>query len=558
MRQCGYKGLNVRNSTIRPISALLLGALGACQEYNDEGEQVLPISGGSPFVEMGRGKVHHTPGGPSGDIVRGLGSKLCPDSNQRPPFWMDFLANAFFIVFLIRLQSLSRKAAQEEDYSAWTAADYAVEISGLDDDPATYADDFKGTPGLKSRLMKDLTEKMGFDPSEIVQIELGRFCQNEMLLLRKLLAAQEKKEELQGRIKSIELIPKPSLIDKLLISTNYKDSKQELIEKATKQLGKTQADVDGLVQELAVLADEPDRCTGHAYVVFQTEDARDRCVKFFPSHKKRRTDLARELFKKGSKTKWNVTTSTLVEPFESMKKGGELSVGTAPEPDEIIWANLQLDDEHQRRAEQVNYTAISLLCLVGAGIIMGLKGILVDYKEDKNYGTAFESGSSEYLNYLATSNGISIGAAITSLIINALLKTSTIALTRREGQDTETEYQRSIFTKLSIAYVVNMVVVPLAIGFLQSGNTSGKPVDQAWYEDSGITFTLITTLLINTVAVDFVKVVQPVEILKHRIIAPIFKSQARAEFETKSKRFEIGKPRQTKHHIQPAARAATS
>ena len=34
----------------------------------------------------------------------------------------------------------------------------------------------------------------------------------------------------------------------------------------------------------------------------------------------RRTDLAKELFKKGSKAKWNVTTSTLVEPFESMKK----------------------------------------------------------------------------------------------------------------------------------------------------------------------------------------------------------------------------------------------
>lgn len=47
-----------------------------------------------------------------------------------------------------------------------------------------------------------------------------------------------------------------------------------------------------------------------------------------------------------------------------------------------------------------------------------------------------------------------------------------------EGQDTETDYQASLFSKLTVAYVVNLVLVPLAIGFLQSGNTSGHPVDQ--------------------------------------------------------------------------------
>ena len=107
----------------------------------------------------------------------------------------------------------------------------------------------------------------------------------------------------------------------------------------------------------------------------------------------------------------------------------------------------------------IGYTAIVLLCLLGAGIILGLKGILVDYKESKNYGVNFESGSSEYIDYLATSNGISIGAAITSLIINAILKSVTIKFTYSEGQDTVTDSERSIFTKLSIAYVINMLVV---------------------------------------------------------------------------------------------------
>lgn len=47
-----------------------------------------------------------------------------------------------------------------------------------------------------------------------------------------------------------------------------------------------------------------------------------------------------------------------------------------------------------------------------------------------------------------------------------------------EGLDTETQFQRSLFAKLAVAYVVNMVIVPLVIGFVQSGSTSGQAIDQ--------------------------------------------------------------------------------
>ena len=42
-----------------------------------------------------------------------------------------------------------------------------------------------------------------------MQIELGRFCQNEMELLRKLLGAQEAREELLGRLCSLRVLPRP-------------------------------------------------------------------------------------------------------------------------------------------------------------------------------------------------------------------------------------------------------------------------------------------------------------------------------------------------------------
>jgi len=82
--------------------------------------------------------------------------------------------------------------------------------------------------------------------------------------------------------------------------------------------------------------------------------------------------------------------------------------------------------------------------------------------------------------------------------------------------------------------------VPMLLGFYASGNTSGFAVDQAWYEDSGIVFQLLVVLLVNAVAIDLIKVLQPVELIKHRIIAPIFKSQAKISSLFKPPKMHIG------------------
>jgi len=430
--------------------------------------------------------------------------------------------------------------------AAYTTADYAVQISGLDDDDATYADDYKGTDGLKTRLMRDLKEKLKFEDDDIVQIELGRFCVDEMDKLDKLRMAQEKKEEIAGRIAAIKVQPKPTCLDRVFIAFDFKDSKAELLEKAEQLKQKTQAQIDELVNRLAELADLPDHVTGHAFVVFQTEDKRDECVAAFQDNiQRRRQGLAQRLIKgaavgfnkriKGTKT-LKVTTNE----FESAKKGGTLVVATAAEPDEVIWANLQLDDAHQIKWERFSGVVIVFFCLLGAGLIMALKSIQVTYKEDKNHCEDCAFGSEQMLEYTSVSGLISIISSLVSLGINELLKTTAIRLTLKEGQDTQTDEQRSIFTKLTIAYCLNMVIVPLALGFLTSGNTSGRAVDQAWYEDSGITFTLFTVLLVNTVAVDFMKTVQPVSQLKRRILAPIFKSQAKIMSLFKPPKMNIG------------------
>lgn len=50
---------------------------------------------------------------------------------------------------------------------------------------------------------------------------------------------------------------------------------------------------------------------------------------------------------------------------------------------------------------------------------------------------------------------------------------------------------------------------------------------QAWYEDSGITFQLLIVLLVNMVAFDFAKVTQPLTVIKSKILAPLFMSEAK-------------------------------
>ena len=63
-----------------------------------------------------------------------------------------------------------------------------------------------------------------------------------------------------------------------------------------------------------------------------------------------------------------------------------------------------------------------------------------------------------------------------------------------EGQDTVTEYERSIFEKLVAAYTINAVLVPMFVGALQSVlATRSLPIDQSWYEEGGV-ITQATTL----------------------------------------------------------------
>ena len=43
-----------------------------------------------------------------------------------------------------------------------------------------------------------------------------------------------------------------------------------------------------------------------------------------------------------------------------------MSIAPAPEPDEILWENFELDDNHQRKWQMINFTVVAVLLILSA------------------------------------------------------------------------------------------------------------------------------------------------------------------------------------------------
>ena len=128
-------------------------------------------------------------------------------------FLLDLsLTNGLFFGFLLRLRHNQRMSARKLDRELWSAADYAVMITGLDQGVA--ADDTsegKGD-GLESRVYADLA-RLGYDKERIVQVEVGRECREEVDTITALGQIKVREQELLSKVKRAEASRrKPSLV----------------------------------------------------------------------------------------------------------------------------------------------------------------------------------------------------------------------------------------------------------------------------------------------------------------------------------------------------------
>jgi len=122
-------------------------------------------------------------------------------------------------------------------------------------------------------------------------------------------------------------------------------------------------------------------------------------------------------------------------------------------------------------------------------LLVGGLGLLIVVEELRRSPTEETDASSRY-DSLATS----AAATVVTLFINECLYQTIRFMTSREGHNTRTDVETSLFSKLAAAYVVNTVLLPLAVGWVFDG------VTQAWYEPGGVVQRAALLTLTNAVS----------------------------------------------------------
>ena len=113
-----------------------------------------------------------------------------------------------------------------------------------------------------------------------------------------------------------------------------------------------------LVKEINRLWDEPDYATGHAYVVFNLEVDRNAFLQRMHSERAQKGPAAVEQLLPRSAGNRNPTR------WQHTHGGNGVEAMEAPEPSEVLWQNLELDDAHETKVERRGWAAIvATLCL---------------------------------------------------------------------------------------------------------------------------------------------------------------------------------------------------
>ena len=126
------------------------------------------------------------------------------------------------------------------------------------------------------------------------------------------------------------------------------------------------------------------------------------------------------------------------------------------------------------------------------------------------------------------SSGYSVFNSLITVVINMLLKESVTQMTKWERRDTQTEFETSLFAKLSLAYIFNAVIIPLAVGIgISLRVTRGAwPVTQSWYEGGGVVQVAVP-LIVSNGLITVLQVVQPAILLSRHVLARCVVSQAK-------------------------------
>ena len=161
-----------------------------------------------------------------------------------------------------------------------------------------------------------------------------------------------------------------------------------------------------------------------------------------------------------------------INRFHRRKK---MKVYHAPEPEDIIWENLEFTSWNRFQKSLIIYGISIFLIGITVGIVVALT--YLQNKSNKN-----NSSENTFIKY-----GISL--VITGVIsfINMIFQWILDYLTKLEHQRTKTEYYLSFSVKLTIFTFVNSAVVPLIGNYIQDD----------WGENENLVNNMITMFISN-------------------------------------------------------------
>ena len=356
-----------------------------------------------------------------------------------------------------------------------------------------------------------------FFTGKIHHLEVGRNCREEEAVMQRLSALVLRAEELVAR-------------------NQFKEAKRKNAQREVSLLGELAAEYGKLCNEMMRLVDEPDRSTGHAFVVFHEELDRNKCYKHFNEATKGGKfgfvsvkDSLSSIACASDQGTPNVNASAaelrslLWQGIEMVcllpNRRETLQVRAAPEPDEVNWDALELDDLHEQKRVIFGRVLTLVIVAIGAGVLLFAKIIQFAYRVNP------QPGMSSFMVLAIEQSGrtgIAAGVSLVTLSFNVMIRAVTRALVAAEGQDTRTDEQRSIFSKLSVALLMNTVIVPLLVGIFMS---NGELADQTWYEPGGL-LSSVALLCVFNYATDMAQVFNAVPLYSRFILSRFVYSRA--------------------------------
>lgn len=314
--KCGYKGLPIRAGAYNlHIPIFLRFAIGGCEEYNADTVQTMPREPPNPFV--------NTPGAAFCFSGAAMANHV--------QAWLGLVGIAVLIGYLIWLRRFIQGRGKRKDETRLTAADYAVMLTGLRRGvQIDEAMEVEGDGGLRGALNKDL-EELGFAPGQIDHIAFGCYGRKEIDLLVTLGAMKDNLEVLKKK-----LAKDPSKRNEEVLA-KAEEKRDSVLEKYERELH------------------TPVLSSGQAIVVFKAESDR---VEF---QKKLKKKHANDWF-------WSEMKEDLPR---SQANGKSLRFASAPEPDAVVWENLELSDA--RRHVFFVLGIIGVACLLTASVLLMVK-----------------------------------------------------------------------------------------------------------------------------------------------------------------------------------------